>query len=335
MPESDAENRPPTRTQTDRYRDGRAVRAADPSDEPRWVVEELDGAPAPIGPRTRADWRLHLAVVLTFAVVGVGVVGRLVAVDGAPDGDRPAAASPSVRGQPAQDAADDPPARGAAGPTVSFEEPAANGRLFGGTVPVTIRVTPPRTPVELAAVVGGAVIGQGAAGDDATGRIPTELRVFAPPVQVEAELLALPADTTPATATVLRAQALARLTITLAPEGPIGWWPADTERTPGRLTVRVSGCAPLDLGSVSVRLVSATGDVLDRATVPIVRNDAIPGAIGGHALGLGSFEGTLTTDADVRVLRVEADWRDAAGASWGTSVLPIEVGGPAAAHDRS
>jgi hypothetical protein len=177
-------------------------------------------------------------------------------------------------------------------------------------------------------VLGDALIGLATIHATRGGIVGVALPVFAPPIPVQVELLTLspapdPGDILPAA--IARHRAGDHRTLRLRPAGPIGTWPVRVARAAGRTTITATGCAPLTFRALRLRLVSRDGRVLDRITSQVERDDAIPGASGGEAIGLGSFRATLTTTAEIDAVRIEIDWEDPPAAGWGTTVEEVDL----------
>jgi len=211
---------------------------------------------------------------------------------------------------------------------LAIVSPAAGAIVEGAVVGLHASTALPLDSVLLTALIGDAEIGRVTIRDVPAGALDVSLPVFAPPVALGAELLLLapaPAHPELLTATALRRGAIADRAFSLRPNGPLGLWQPGLTLDAERLSIRVSGCAPLDLGTLEVRLVARTGRVLDRSPARIGRDEALPGAVGGRQLGLGSFAITLSTSEPVDAVRVELDWRDPISSSWGTSVQRIDL----------
>jgi len=297
-------------------------------------LEELGPADVHASLGATSDLRLRVAVVAMAVIVGAGVVGKLT-------GDRPvayageytaaAAGSPAPADVPAAPGINaDIPSTGAASATAALAivSPAAGAIVEGAVVGLHASTALPLDSVLLTALIGDAEIGRVTIRDVPAGALDVSLPVFAPPVALGAELLLLapaPAHPELLTATALRRGAIADRAFSLRPNGPLGLWQPGLTLDAERLSIRVSGCAPLDLGTLEVRLVARSGRVLDRSPAPIGRDEALPGALGGRGLGLGSFAVTLSTTERVDAVRVELDWRDPISSSWGTSVQRIDL----------
>lgn len=210
----------------------------------------------------------------------------------------------------------------------SIVSPALDARISGAVVEVRGDTTESAGTIHLGLVVGEAVIGWTTVRIDRPGPWSASMPVFAPPVTVEAELLAStlePGAVAPRTALQMRRAAQVERSFTLLSNGPIAFWPATTDRASASTHIRVTGCAPLVIGSVTVAVAGPDGRRLASQAARVVVDDSLSGSVGGHALGLGSFAATLTLDGSTRdgALRVMVDWRDVVGGEWGTAVLTV------------
>jgi hypothetical protein len=263
-----------------------------------WEIEE-SGA-TEFEPRRIDDraWRLWLGLALAAALVVLGLAGRLA-------GDKPA------------------------GPLTTISSPGEGGSVSGGIVHVrgtTVGVE--ADGIELAVVAGDAVLGDLVLHPVDSRAWTAELPIFAPPVGTEAMLFATPAQPggTPfASARALRRSALVRRQLWIAPAGPIGLWPPRVQRSGGSTRVLVTGCAPLTLGRLDVRLVTHDGRTLASAPATVVFDASRPGALGGYALGMGSFAALLPigSPASEGAHHVDVDWRDQFDGTSGTSTVAL------------
>ena len=256
--------------------------------------------------------RLWLGAAVVTLLVGAGLVGRLL----------PESRMPMQRSGAAPDAT----------PVVdlafTITDPAADATIKGATIDVTGVTTEPVPMLHLGVVVGGAVIGWTMVKLDRPGPWSVSIPVFAPPVAVEAQLLAssvTPGVPFPRTALQMQATASIRRDLSLRSGGPVGFWPASIDASGATTIVSVGGCAPVGLGRVEITLTGYEGRRLAAAEADVAVDDSRPGAIGGYSLGLGSFTARLRLPGPIRVspIRVAVDWRDPIGGEWGTSVLTI------------
>lgn len=305
---------------------------ADP-DAPMWTIEELglaDRAPR----RTRGDWRLWSSVAVAAGIAVLGFQGP--AAPGGGRGPSPALQTRAPSSRPVFEAV--AAASAEAHAPLTIMSPTDGGIVEGAVVEVDAESDRRLGTIELAVVLDGAVLGWVTADASEAGPIHASIPVFVPPVSVRAELVAavLGADVAPlGTEAALERSALVRSQVSLHPAGPIGLWHAIVKVVRGRLIVTVTGCAPISVGRIQVRLVTNDGRPIAASSAMVARDATYPGFIAGHALGLGSFEAQLkpagTTPSGP--LRVEVDWRDTMSGGWGTSVMRIVVAGtpPAAA----
>lgn len=293
-------------------------------DAPVWIIEELGPAEPGVRP-TRGDWRLWAALALASGIAVLGFVGP------AGHGGR-ALSLPSEPSVPSPSAT----SIAAAAPTpiapLSLTSPVDGYVVDGAVVDVDGLATRGLGVLELAVVLDGAILGWITVDATHGGPIHGSVPVFAPPATVRTELLiaVLGTDGAPLGAAALEKSALARRRVSLRPGGSMAFWPATVEVDRGRLTVSVSGCAPMRLGRLALRLVTNDGRLLATSTAVVGRDTTRPGFIGGYALGLGSFEAQLKpagTTSEGRPLRVEVDWSDSIGGVWGMSVMTIVVAG--------
>lgn len=302
-------------------------------DAPLWTIEELGRADSPAR-RTRSDLRLWSAIALAGGIAVLGFVGP---------------AAPSGRGLSPSRETSEPPSPSvttsitAASATpiapLSLTTPVDDAIVDGAVVEVDGVAAHALGTVELAVVLDGAVLGWITVDASRGGPIHGSIPVFAPPVMVRAELIVavLGADGAPLGTAALEKSALVRRRVSLHPGGQVGLWPATVEVDGGREIVTVSGCAPLGVGRLQIRLVTNDGRLVAKSAAVVTRDDTHHGFIGGYALGLGSFEAQLmpagTTPAGP--LRVEVDWSDAIGGVWGMSVMTVVVTGPPSPSARA
>jgi hypothetical protein len=295
-------------------------------DAPVWTIEEL-GPAAPAARRTRGDWPLWSAIVLAGGIAVLGFVGP---------------AAPGGRGLSSSRETSDPPSpsvtNSIAAPSaipiapLSLTSPVDGGIVDGAVVEVDGMAARALGSLQLAVLLDGALLGWITVDASRRGPIRGSIPVFAPPVMVRAELViaVLGADGTPLGATALEKSAVLRRQVSLHPGGPIGFWPASVDVDGGRPIVTISGCAPVAVGRLRIRLVTNDGRVVATSTATVTRDDTRRGFMGGYALGLGSFEAQLRPAATTPAgpLRVEVDWSDPIGGVWGMSMMTIVVAGP-------
>jgi hypothetical protein len=278
-----------------------------------WDIEET--GPIEFEPRRVNDraWRLWLWLAVAVAIVGLGVAGRLTGNEAGPQGGGLAVSDPTT----------------GAGPLIDISSPAEGDSASGGIV--NVRGTTHGLlvdDIELAVVAGDALLGDAVLRAPGSGAWTAELRIFAPPVGTQVVLLAAPAqaDGMPTSwARTLERSALVRRQLSITPAGPIGLWPPTVERTGGATRISISGCAPLTLRRLDVRLVTADGQTVATTEATIGFDAAVPGARGGYALGIGSFKALVSTERPVidGALRVDVDWRDEIDGLSGTSPIAI------------
>jgi hypothetical protein len=304
-------------------------------DAPMWTIEEL-GPADPAARRTRGDWRLWSAIAVAGGIAVLGFVGPAAPGDGGLSPSRRTSEPPSPSVTTSITAASATPFA-----PLSLTSPVDDAIVDGAVVEVDGVAARALGTIELAVVLDDAVLGWITVDASRGGPIHGSIPVFAPPFMVRAELViaVLGADGAPLGTPALEKSALVRRRVSLQPGGPIGLWPATVEVDGGRQVVTVSGCAPVSVGRLQVRLVTNDGRLVATSTAVVARDATHPGFIGGYALGLGSFEAQLrpagTTPAGP--LRVEVDWSDAIGGVWGMSVMTIVVAGrpsPAASASR-
>lgn len=276
-------------------------------------LEIEDTGPAEFQPRRVVGraWRLWFGVAVAMGIGGLTVVGALT--------DDPARAP--ERGAVAARAT------APSGPTFRVSSPADGEAIDGAIVRVRGTATGAHARVQLAVVVGGAVLGSTVV-ETGAGPFVASIPVFAPSIGVSVELVGamLPSFADgPFTTQELLLVATVRRPLTLRPAGPVGLWPARVQGAGRDAVVVVAGCAPLSVGRLEVRLVGRDGRVLATTETDITRDAHLPGAAAGYALGVGSFEARLAAGEPIegQALRVEVDWRDEAGGSWGTSAEKI------------
>ena len=292
-----------------------------------WVIEEI----GPAGPaevrRTGVDRWLCLCIAVLGAVVGFGFIGRIGGDGDASGTPRPsvalvqALASPRVGQTPSADPDRDVP--------LTLASPVEGAMIESTTVDVTGVASRRLGTVHLAVVLGGAVLGWTDVEVPGPGRLTASIPVFAPPVAVQAQLVATVGGTDVRAAAGSTGPALeaVRRSLRLHPGGPIGLWPARLQRSNERTDLIASGYAPVGVGRVHIRVVTQDGRPLGIAAADVKLDEARPGTPGGYGLGLGSFEArvALGTFLGAGPLRVEVDWRDAIGGEWGTAVLTVIV----------
>jgi hypothetical protein len=282
-----------------------------------WEVAETGPVEFEARPSPGRRWRMLVGLVAAMAIVVIGVEGQR------GDGSTPrqAALAGGGRDEPIQV------------PTFQLTSP-ADGQAVDGAVVRVRGVAGGQPRVQLAVMAGDALLGSLVV-DGRDGRVDADVPVYAPPVGVDVQLLAaiLPGPVERA----YGGREIARLAtirrgLRLRPAGPIGIWLVRRLLTPYASGIQVTGCAPLALGWVDVRLVAGDGRELASVRVPVTREGAVPGAAGGFALGMGAFEATLATPpeagGDPASAKVKVDWRDEAGGAWGTSVEPVESDAP-------
>ncbi len=160
----------PTTTEPEAWLGYQALEPANVWEE---ETEHADYAPRPLAGRSR---RLWLGVVAIAIVAGVGFAGRFL-----PDDHRELPGSGSAGGTTP-----------AVGLPFTITSPEANGTIKGATIDVSGTADESVTNIHLGVVVGGAVIGWTTVQVDRAGSWSTSIPVFAPPVGVEAQLLASP-----------------------------------------------------------------------------------------------------------------------------------------------
>ena len=269
--------------------------------------------------------RLWIAIGLVAVVAGLGFVGRFGQDAGAP-GSRPGSAPAAMASQ-------------AAILPFSITTPAEDATMEGSVVEVR-GVATEAVGLILGVVVGGAVIGWTTVRAPDPGPWSVTIPIFAPPVSVEAELLAsalAPGTIAPRTALQMRTAATITRAFTLHSNGPIELWPVTIDRSDTRTVFSVAGCAPLVIGSVTIALIGRDGRRLANRDALLGVDDSRPGSVGGHALGLGSFAASLSLPglAPDGPLRVAVDWRDSVGGEWGTAMLTILPDVPTRTPDAS
>lgn len=255
--------------------------------------------------------RLWLGVVVVALAAGIALGGRL-------SGD--ATNGPRAGSAVEVTSASDLP--------FTITSPAAGATVKGATIDVSGTADEPVPVIHLAIVVGSAVIGWTTVQADRPGPWSASIPVFAPPVTVEAQLVAssvAPGSAVPRTVLQMQATASIRRDFSLRSGGPIGFWPATMGVSGATTVVSVGGSAPVGIGRVDIRLTGHDGRQLAATDAEVVVDDTRPGAIGGYSLGLGSFTAKLTVPGPIREspIRVGVDWRDPIGGEWGTSVLTI------------
>lgn len=297
-------------------------------DAPMWTIEELGpvDAVAP-GPRAQ-DRRLWLSIAAATGIAVLGFVGPA-----APGGGRGSSAvlEPSNPSSPLVVASAAPASAVGIAP-LTLTNPADGAVVEGAVVEVDAVADSRLGTIELAVLLDGVVSGWVTEDVQGAGPVHASIPVFAPPVTVKAELVGAVLGAGGAvlrTVAALEKSAIVRRQVSLHPRGAIGLWPATVKVVGGRPIVTVTGCAPLNVGRLQVRLVTNAGRLLAKSSAIVARDDTRVGFLGGYALGLGSFETQLKPAGTVPAgpVRIEVDWRDAIGGSWGTSVTSIVVSG--------
>jgi hypothetical protein len=172
--------------------------------------------------------------------------------------------------------------------------------------------------LHLAVLIGSVLLGHAEVQIADPGRVETSIRVFAPPVGVQAELVA----------TTDSGFDVARRALWLGGGGRLGLWPTRVLRSDGHAVLVVSGYAPLSFGGLTMRVTTWAGKPLGRATAYVGVNPAWPGSSGALAFGNGSFEAQVSLPGPVHSGRLvlAVDWRDAASRDSGTGVQRVVIG---------
>jgi hypothetical protein len=98
----------------------------------------------------------------------------------------------------------------------------------------------------------------------------------------------------------------------------------------------VTGQAPLAFGRVTVRVTTRTGETLGSARPAVGFDSTRAGSAGGYAIGLGSFEATVSLPESVTTgaFVVAVDWRDVVTGEWGSDVQTVVIPRAPRAHRR-
>jgi hypothetical protein len=299
-----------------------AMDHVDPRDvDIAWEFEEIAGAEFEPREVARRDWRFWLGIVLAVGLASVGFLGRF-QTGGAALSEHPAAAAQGRSAPPtvADTVSSDQP--------FTITSPADGATMEGAVIRVQGVARGTIGTVQLGVTVGDALLGWATVDAEAGGPVAVVMPVFAPPVKVEVTLRAAVVSTTagvPHTASDLEPTASSRRTFWLRPRGPIGLWPAAITGSGAGTIVVVSGCAPVSVGRLEVRLLDRDGQLLAKSLTRVRRDDRLPGAAGGYALGLGTFQVRMTPSQAVgdEPLRVDVDWWDSVSGEWGTSTATI------------
>jgi hypothetical protein len=274
-----------------------------------WRIEEIDAAEPEASRRTAGERWICLLIAALGALTGFGFLGRV-------DGGRtiPPAASPEVAASPRAEApAEAMPLR--------IISPIEAATIESTVIDVQAVASRKLGTVRLAVMLGGAALGRTSVDVLEAGPFSTSIRVFAPSVRVQVELVA----TVGATAI--------RRTLWLHPGGVVRLWPVRILHPNGQATLVIPGYAPMGVGRVQVRVQTPDGRLLATAAADVGRDETDPASAGGYALGLGSFRTMVALRGLGRpgALVVLVDWRDAMGGQWGTevqSVIDVETRSP-------